>query len=329
MEETISYSGAAIFWLYFVAALAFGSITIHTILELRQTHKSNGGTQNQQHVVLFSTLAVIAFVVLSGNMLTVLFQSFAAWSTSHSQDIDQSALHAIWRWSTTSRLFRDFGEAIVANKPRYLWTQNELFTTYSACIYMGIEGKRHEIPRLWSFFGLAQILRISFAQNLFFLALLHQPISKQHVTTDRIADFGAISAHAYLLCIAPQTAGSRVLMYVILGARAILLHPYLTVQKSTHSGISVIAAGLQNILQGFAAAVMSLSLYQTFRQYSLSSVMMAVFEHPAVSALGCDSVIAAVSLGLWKSVWQGGEMEGSQGSALDERKDGDERETVE
>ncbi|KAH9827199.1 hypothetical protein Tdes44962_MAKER03009 [Teratosphaeria destructans] len=320
MEESTSYSGAAIFWLYIVAALALSSITIHTILELRQQHKSKGGTQDEQHVVLFSTLAIISFVVLSGNMLAVLVQSFAAWSTSHSHETNQGVFHPIWRWSVTSRLFRDFGDTIVATQPRYLWTQNELFTTYSVCLYLGIEGKRHEIPRLWSFFGLAQILPISFAQNLFCLALLHQPIPKQHVMTDRIADFGAMSAYAYLLYIAPQTAGSRVLMYVILGARAILLHPYFTVQKSMHSGISVTAVGLQKILQGITAAVMSLSLYQTFGRYPVSSVMMAVFEHPAVSALGCDSVIAAVSLGLWKLVWQEGEIAGSQGSALNEGK---------
>ena len=140
-SEKVDYLGAAIFWFYIVAALAFSAIVIYTITSLQPP--KHGAQGRSQQVALFGWLAAISFGVLSGNMLYVLVQSFNNWSKDHTSALNDGLLPAIWRWSVTSRLFLDFGEAIVANSARSVWTQSALYMTMAVCMYMGFEGKNH------------------------------------------------------------------------------------------------------------------------------------------------------------------------------------------
>lgn len=40
---------------------------------------------------------------------------------------------------------------------------------------LAIEGRRRKIPHLWAYMALAQLVNLSFAQNLFYVALLLAP----------------------------------------------------------------------------------------------------------------------------------------------------------
>jgi hypothetical protein len=43
-------------------------------------------------------------------------------------------------------------------------------------MFLAIEGRRRRIPRLWTFFALAQLVNLSYAQNLFYVAVLLTPV---------------------------------------------------------------------------------------------------------------------------------------------------------
>jgi len=43
-------------------------------------------------------------------------------------------------------------------------------------MYLAIEGQRRKISHLWAFLALAQLVNLSYAQNLFFLAVLFTPV---------------------------------------------------------------------------------------------------------------------------------------------------------
>lgn len=128
--DTTNFLGAAIFWLYIVAALTFTGITIHTIIKLPAS--------GSRHVATFATLALLSFTAISFNMLHILVQSFQLWTKQ--RDPMGLSVYTIWNWSITSTLFRDFGEAIVEDEPRYLWTQSALLATLAVCLYMACEG---------------------------------------------------------------------------------------------------------------------------------------------------------------------------------------------
>jgi hypothetical protein len=41
---------------------------------------------------------------------------------------------------------------------------------------LAIEGRRRKIPHLWAFMMLAHVVSLSFAQNLFYIAMLLTPV---------------------------------------------------------------------------------------------------------------------------------------------------------
>ncbi|KAI7534381.1 hypothetical protein KC331_g12597 [Hortaea werneckii] len=131
-----NYLGAALFWSYILAALAFTSLAIHTILNINppttwsKNHDDANPSARSRH--LFTFLAILSFATLSANMLHVLIHSFQQWHSALSppthpvQPAPAAWLSLIWSWSTTSTLFQDFAHAILATPARRIWTLSEL-----------------------------------------------------------------------------------------------------------------------------------------------------------------------------------------------------------
>lgn len=140
METQANYIGAAIFWLYIIAALFFTVLIVYTLFERGQPHISDKN-QNGRAIVIFSILAGISFGTLSLNMLNVLIQSFGSWRERQKPFVSSNIGTAVWQWSLNSTLFRDFAEALVASDARYLWSESALLTTFAVSTYMSIEGE--------------------------------------------------------------------------------------------------------------------------------------------------------------------------------------------
>jgi len=80
------------------------------------------------------------------------------------------------RWLNDTSFYRD-GLEIVAEKARHFWWgQQASLGLVSFGNFLAIEGQRRKISNLWAFMALAQLVNLSYAQNLFFLALLLTPI---------------------------------------------------------------------------------------------------------------------------------------------------------
>ena len=143
MDSELNYLGAAIFWLYIVAALLLSGVVIYTIVTLPVSENKKTPSQ-WTDVLIFGCLACISFATSSYNMLSVLIQSFSTWN-QRPVTLELLGLPGIWSniwtWSTESTLFQDFGEAIVASGARQYWTQAALIATMSVCIFMGGEGE--------------------------------------------------------------------------------------------------------------------------------------------------------------------------------------------
>lgn len=306
MNETTNYLGAAIFWLYNVFALVFTGITLRTLYHLQHTHKTR--KHNTGAIWLFSGLALVSFATLSTNMLNVLIQSFNNWSIGRDPVQLANLPLAIWQWSITSSLFRDFGEAIVGDSARFFWVQSALLATLSMFNYMGTEGRQRGIPQLWSFFCLSQILPISFAQNLFYIALLLSPQTEGQLHFNKSR--AVMASAVYCLCIAcaQMYAGTEKLVLIILAARAVLMAPLFL--KAGHFATTTTsekvpidrATGdeLQRIVLKTSIIMTGMKVYQAMEEgFSPQSVTSALFSHPAVASLGCDFILSAASFAAW------------------------------
>lgn len=140
IEEQHNLFGGLIFWSYIIAALAFTSIVLKTLHDI-QPAKIRTGNEKKDNVALFSGLAAVSFTTLSYNMLNVLFDSYTVWAHHRSLSLADTSATSIWRWSITSTLFQDFGNAIVQSSGRYLWVEASLLATLCVCLHVGIEGK--------------------------------------------------------------------------------------------------------------------------------------------------------------------------------------------
>ena len=58
---------------------------------------------------------------------------------------------------------------------RRWWGQQVDLATISWSMLLAIEGRRRQIPYLWAYPLLSQTVSLSFAQNLFYIALLLTP----------------------------------------------------------------------------------------------------------------------------------------------------------
>ncbi|KAK6433025.1 hypothetical protein LTR95_010797 [Oleoguttula sp. CCFEE 5521] len=303
---TLNYPGAAIFWSYIVAALTLTTTILHGLYSQYRAHAPLS-PQRKRQLLSFSSLALLSFTVLSINMLNVLIQSFALWSIPRPTLGLFSAYPAeIYIWSTTSTLFLDFGEAIVANSARFFWTQSALLLTLSVNFLMALKGRRHNVPNLWEYFALGQILPISFALGLFYCAMtLATADGKKQVRVKRFWAVATIALYCSCLANAQLVGGSVWLMPLILAARALLLVPFylateIEEEKVKHDEEQLLSSGVQRIVLLTSTVMTLIKSMQIIQEgWTLQGLGRELLSHPAVSSLGVDFLLSIISFTWW------------------------------
>ena len=81
----------------------------------------------------------------------------------------------IRHWLSDTAIYQDAVEIVAEKARRYWWGQQIDLAMVSWALLLAIEGRRRSIPFLWAYFSLAYLVNLSFAQNLFFVALLLTP----------------------------------------------------------------------------------------------------------------------------------------------------------
>ncbi|KAK1595276.1 uncharacterized protein LY79DRAFT_547238 [Colletotrichum navitas] len=81
------------------------------------------------------------------------------------------------RWLTDTSVHMDALEIVAEKTRRFWWGQQIELATISWSLLLVVEGRRRNIPFVWAYLALAHLVSLSFAQNLFYLALLLTPAS--------------------------------------------------------------------------------------------------------------------------------------------------------
>ena len=174
------------------------SFLVYTVAHrvLYQAHKALPPSQatrvregaRRKHIGTFIALASLSltFAIYYGYQFLKL--SYQVWAFERG-DIVPTGLWgqhgALWgssrhlrlgRWLHDTDLISEIWEIAVEKTRRRWWTQQLLLTTGPWSLYVAIQGRRHNIPHLWAFIALAALTSLSFAMNLFFLAVLWTPV---------------------------------------------------------------------------------------------------------------------------------------------------------
>lgn len=86
----------------------------------------------------------------------------------------QLAVYKI-RWLADTPIYSDALEIVAEKARRYWWGQQSDLSIVPWAALLAIEGSRRRIPHLFAFLSLAHLVNLSFAQNLFYVALLLTP----------------------------------------------------------------------------------------------------------------------------------------------------------
>ncbi|GAB1320440.1 hypothetical protein MFIFM68171_10650 [Madurella fahalii] len=176
-------------------AAAYLSYTVG--VSLYRSQKALGPAHDTRHRIAqrskltttFGSLAALGLVFAITSAWAHLTLSYKVWASERGIEVpdwlseshatsangtNASDLH-IRRWLSDTPIYLDALE-IIAEKSRRLWWGQQLdLATASWTTLLAIEGRRRRIPHLWAYALLPHLTSLSFAQNLFYVALLLTP----------------------------------------------------------------------------------------------------------------------------------------------------------
>lgn len=319
VDGTTNYLGASIFIGYIVAALILTGRIIFSLQaqyeQVRQRRKDSEARDKGLGNLII--LAILSFSVLSYNMLSFLILSYQEWCQARHLVISNMCvidmLSSIWQWTVTSTLFLDFARSLCRTQAGYWWVMQGLMSTMVTNIVMSSMGQQYAIRNLSLYFLIGQILPISFAQNLFSIALVlaaaagqgtkahgKRYISGRSLTTPAL--YIIIILYRIMLDLLPRTSSTSPFIFLVLVTRLLLAAVTLItftkpslicgsylkgLMSSVQYGLLCISAG--RILLRFTSA-------SWFQSSSLQfDALLGAAGNPAMRAIGIDVLLWILS----------------------------------
>ncbi|KAI3336438.1 hypothetical protein HD806DRAFT_5827 [Xylariaceae sp. AK1471] len=146
--------------------------------------------QRKRLVPVFLGTAITSWLVATYYSVTFATLSYKTWAYEHGLDLTQRILGEnsnyisksrnssqlyIGQWLSDTPIYHDALEIVAEKARRFWWGQQIDLATIAFSLMLATEGRRRKIPLLTAFLALAHVVNLSFAQNLFFLALLLTP----------------------------------------------------------------------------------------------------------------------------------------------------------
>lgn len=271
----------------------------------------------------------------------------------------------IGQWLSDTPVYYDALEIVAEKARRFWWGQQVDLATTAFSLLLAIEGRRRRIPLVTAFLALAHLVNLSFAQNLFYLALLFTPAplssdelelpvapSRWRRIRDAVLPPKPANWHPHPLLVysvlvlnygslfmLPYAAETSSFTQNVLITRGSTFLPLIlprivpvswgTVHPHPHDAYKSIAKKFRFIstvsfLLHFKATFVALVYNAPNSHYhrhsvlipwdveerttwersttSLEKVISSIGDHPVVTAVGCDVLLSALSLGVWAAV---------------------------
>ena len=98
---------------------------------------------------------------------------------------------------------------------------------------------------------------------------------------------------------AQGAAETSILIPLIIVARLLLLGQWLTVETGTGIASAALARRMQMPIASMGLLLTLGQTYLALQEHTLAEVAWALWSHPAVSSLGVDFILSALSLVVW------------------------------
>ncbi|KAK5664268.1 hypothetical protein OQA88_486 [Cercophora sp. LCS_1] len=175
--------------LVFTHAIVVSLLSLVVGLDLYHSYKALGpalGLARGTYCHAFTILAAVSFVSAFYWHVRYLTVSFDVWALERgigvsasvgalfSEFLNDGCFH-LARWLNDKPVYTDAFEIVAEETKRVWWAQQVDIATVSWMILLSVKRRHRHIPYLWAYALLAQLFSLSFAQNLFYVALLLKP----------------------------------------------------------------------------------------------------------------------------------------------------------
>ncbi|OCK80030.1 hypothetical protein K432DRAFT_329046 [Lepidopterella palustris CBS 459.81] len=339
-----------IFTSYILLCLTLTLLILHTIFaKARPLRSYPRGSR------LFAALAVFSLAVTWYFMLCFFAHSYRTWASSSNYIVtlgsEPGGRMPLGAWLRDSKLFKEAWGSAMATPGRFWWSQQIFYGTAGWSVFIGREGHRRRIPHLWAFMLLGQVVAISFASNLFLLAVVLSPLPDSPSTESGLEKERLQSKYAkpptwtppLLLLIPPiilsllipsflppYLSTSLFLPLLLIPHLLLFIPPLLPslLPASWGTAYPSIAAteklysNLYSCIFFFWAMATAQGVWLPARGVNMTEIFEALYEHPAVSSVAWDVMLCSVTLVAWMWVQRGmggggeREQEGLEGSKV-------------
>ncbi|KAF3353980.1 hypothetical protein VdG1_07879 [Verticillium dahliae VDG1] len=121
---------------------------------------------------VFSLLAVLSLATTWYHMFRFFEWSYAAWKARRLLRPGNSAKLYVGLWLRETSLFKQAWASTFETPARAWWSLQIFGFCANWSVMLAVQAKKRKIPHMWPFMLLGQVVAISFASNLFFLAVL-------------------------------------------------------------------------------------------------------------------------------------------------------------
>ncbi|THU98956.1 hypothetical protein K435DRAFT_795244 [Dendrothele bispora CBS 962.96] len=309
-----------IFISFFTAIISLFYIILRSI----SWSRFSANDASRRDALLFSFLTLGSFVHTWFYMFKFLAWSFHDYE-SHKNVAEitgKTLLERMTAWLVDSTLFEQAWVTVCAGPLNWWWSEQICAYTVGAwTVFLFLEGQRHKIQRIWAYMLLGQLVAISVASNLFYLALSlspHNPVEKRSQPLRAkpilwISIFTSLFTVAYTPYTSEKTFFPNLLvMHVMLTIPLIYVslrkyssnpsERFTTSFKTLYAFIFIFASLIR--IRTVIAAFQAVPYYTDVRSVvNLMPLVGALWEtlhsHPAQSSIGWDAVWTSGSFVIW------------------------------
>ncbi|KAJ7158055.1 hypothetical protein C8R46DRAFT_1165229 [Mycena filopes] len=244
---------------------------------------------------------------------------FMAWSFTdyeRSRISTELTIKRLSQWLLNTSLFEQAWANVCFGQVNWWWSQQLcLFTVGAWTIFLSIEGRRHNVKFIWAYMLLGQLVAISVASNLFYLALVlappPPPPSNRRSTPLRapVALWLPVLLSLATVATSPFTSDTSFLPNLLLMHSLIVL-PLLAPDRlfplgETKSSFDMSLKTLYILVFGGALALHTRVTGQALGDPAVSVTDFALkawdvlHSHPAQSSIGWDVIWTSISFIVW------------------------------
>ncbi|SCV67827.1 BQ2448_5438 [Microbotryum intermedium] len=276
--------------------------------------RSRGTSSNGSSSTCYLVLAILSLAFTWAYMFKYFQRSFEDAGTSPNclpcaeeaaRAGSKASHYTIKEWLASTSLFVEAWHQVCATPRAWWWSQVLCaWTVGPLTAFWYFEGQRHQIRRVWAFMLLGQVVAISFAQNLFFLALSLSPLppSPRSFTPSPLLIWSTLLSFL-TIALVPSTIHKPTFLPNLLLMHVLLILPLIPRFSRTHRKSSLFTPSTLYVLYSLLSLFLQYTTYLTLPSQSvqsplhlLSSTVQTLSSHPAQSSISYDVVFASISM---------------------------------